>query len=126
MKPEQEAELTQGGDCFSHWHSEDRQPTQDFLHGLSGVKRQKFITSSYEATGSDDLILASGASTITLPPARNGREYTIVRIGTNPVTIVPTAPDTISGAASLVLGAQWASRALKAYANGWIIINGYL
>lgn len=118
--------LVSGGDCFSHWHSSDRVPTQDMLHGLRGVVRTTLISSTYTARPDDDVILVSGATTVTLPLARNSQEYTIVRTGTSTVTVNTTSPDTVSGGSSVTLTTQWASRTFKAIQGGWVIINGYL
>ena len=105
MTPEQEASLTQGGDCFSHYHSEDRIPTQDFLHGLQMVARVVQKSANFTASLRDDYTLVtttSGIITVTLPKANSNRVLVFVRVaGANKFTLVRSGTDTINGAATL-------------------------
>lgn len=126
MRPENDASLTGGGDCFSHWHSSDRQATQDLLHGLQGTCKTKSVSATYQINPDDDVIMVSGATTVTLPRAKNGQEYTVVRTGVSTVTINTASPDTVMGLSTLNLTTQWAARTFKAISGGWVIINGYL
>lgn len=122
MTPEQEAALVNGGDCFSHWHSEDRRPTQDFLHGLQTTARQKAFSSNVTLTGTDDYALVSGTTQVTLPRAVLGVEYCVTNVGTDTVTVVPTGADTICGDTSVLMTVQWMSLTFKAISGGWVII----
>lgn len=123
MSPEQELALTGMGDCFSHYHSEDRKPTIDMLHGLQYLARQREVTTAtYAVLPDDDFLQVSVASTLTLPEARNGQEITITRTGVGSVTVNRSGTDTISGATSYTLAAQWNSITIKAYSGGWLII----
>lgn len=111
MSPMQEAELTQGGDCFLHWHSEDRRATHDLLHGLQGTASVISQSASYSLSLKDDYHLVtttSGVVVVTLPKARGNRLITIVRVaGANNITLSPTSPETINGAASLAISASY-------------------
>jgi len=105
VTPEQEASLTQGGDCFSHYHSEDRIPTQDFLHGLQMAARVVQKSANFTASLRDDYTLVtttSGIITVTLPKANSNRVLVFVRVaGANKFTLVRSGTDTINGAATL-------------------------
>jgi hypothetical protein len=122
----EDASLVSGGDCLSHWHSTDRQPTQDFLHGLQSSTKTRTVSTAYNIRPDDDVVLVSGLTTVVLPTAKNGQEYTVVRVGTSAVTVSRSGSDTINGGTSLTLSTQWAARTFKAVSGGWVIINGYL
>lgn len=104
--------LVNGGDCFSHWHSSDRQPTHDFLEGLQTLCRVKEASANYEASLNDDynLVTTSGGAVIViLPKARNNRVITFTKVGGgNTLTLTTTSPDTINGGASLVISSNYA------------------
>ena len=75
MTPWQETALTGGGDCFTHWHSEDRRPTQDFLHGLHSVANTVVASSNITLTGNEDVLrvdTSAGDVIVTLPYAKGG------------------------------------------------------
>lgn len=114
--------LTGAGDCFGHWHSEDRVATQSLRHGLEGVAKVKEIDSNYAITPHDDFLNVSQAATLTLPLARNGQTYTITQTGVGNVQVNATAPNTICGSSSLIMTLQWMSLTLKAVPSGWIIV----
>ena len=103
--PLDDPSLTGGGDCFSHWHSSDRQPTHDFLAGLQGVVKVKFPTTSYSVDILDDFHLVNttgGVVTATLPPANSNRLITFVRTaGASKVTLVRSGTNTVNGTTSL-------------------------
>ena len=125
LTDEQEYELTQGGDCHLHSHAFDRSITQDSVLQFQDSERIRKVTASYAVQYSDDYLFVdttSGAVTLTLPTARGGKSYCIVRIaGANNVTIARTSPDTINGATSLVISASYAPVRLKALkGTGWI------
>lgn len=118
--------LVGGGDCQSHFHLSDRQPTQTFLHGLRGCSKTKAVSSAYDILHEDDLLLVSGTTTVVLPAAKNSQEFTVIRVGVSTVTVACTGADTINGGSTITLASQWASRTFKAVTGGWVIINGYL
>lgn len=111
MDASQESELINGGDCRSHWHSEDRVPTQDFLHGLQNVSSIKYPLASYSVDLKYDyhLVNTSGGIVIaTLPQALNNRVITFVRIvGPNNLVLSCSGADTINGGASLTISSSY-------------------
>jgi hypothetical protein len=117
----QEHELTGGGDCLLHYHSQDR-VTNDILQSAENVVS---VSSAYTVTYNDDIILATAATpyTITLPIARS-RRVTIVRVSGNAsITVVPTASDTINGASSVIISTSYTPLRLKAVAGiGYISV----
>jgi hypothetical protein len=86
-------------------------------------------TSAYTVTSSDDMVVANatgGAFTVTLPNATtvgDGREFTVKKIdsSSNAVTIGTTSSQTIDGATTKVLTAQWTSITVKALSGAWYI-----
>jgi hypothetical protein len=86
-------------------------------------------TSAYTLTTSDDMVIAdatSGAFTVTLPNATtvgDGREFTVKKIDSsaNAVTIGTTSSQTIDGATTKALSAQWTSITVKALSGAWYI-----
>jgi hypothetical protein len=86
-------------------------------------------TSAYTITQSDDMVVAdatSGAFTVTLPNATtvgDGREFTVKKIDSsaNAVTIGTTSSQTIDGATTKALSAQWTSITVKALSGAWYI-----
>ena len=126
MKPEEDFSLTSGGDCRSHWHSEDRVPTQNFLHGLQTVAARNSVTGSYAATGKEDFIIADTSaadSFITLPKARNGLEVEVLKPSANfTVVILPQGSDTVLGTLGASFTSQNAALRFKAFGTDWKLI----
>jgi hypothetical protein len=86
-------------------------------------------TSAYTLTANDSVILADasgGAFTLTLPTAVgiSGTVYTIKRISaSNNVTIDGAGAETIDGAATYVLTAQWQAVELISNGTSWFVIG---
>lgn len=89
------------------------------------------ITASQTLNSSDIVILAdatTGAVVPTLPAASTfggAKLYIIVKTdgSANAVTVTPTAPDTISGAGTKVLAAQYNYASLISYSGGWLLLS---
>ena len=87
------------------------------------------VTTTGNVVSGDYLIVADatgGAITMTLPPAAlvPGRIYTFKRInsGANAVVIDPSGVETIDGAATYTLSAQWNSVTIMNNGIAWFII----
>ena len=122
MLPEQERALVGGGDCFLHWHSEDRRPTQDFLHGLQSVSGVSEVSGNITLTGLEDFVLVDAASniTVTLPRAKQGIEIEIgKRSGGGTLIIVPQGIDTILLASGVTISSIGTSIRFKAFGTDW-------
>lgn len=118
-----EATLLNGGDCFLHWHSSDRVPRQDFLHGLQQVTRERTITAAtYSVVDTDDILLCGVSTTITMLPAIDGREIEVVMTGTDPITVNLTTPDLVYGESSVIIEEQGTALRFKAISGGWVFI----
>jgi hypothetical protein len=119
-------DLIGGGDCFLHYHSEDRKPTQDLLQGLQGVASQVPLSGVAQLRGSEDFIAvdtSSSDATITLPKAINGREIEIMKLyPTYTITFLPQGTDTILNTAGATLSTGNASLRFKAIGTDWRII----
>lgn len=126
MDASQEAALINGGDCFSHWHSEDRVPSQDFLHGLHAVSAQSPVSANATLTGSEDFILvdtSAGNVTVTLPRAINGTEVEIMKkYLANTLIILPQGSDTILLTTGVTIQSGGASLRFKAIGSDWRLI----
>jgi len=86
-------------------------------------------TSAYTLTASDSIALcdATGAAfTITLPTAAGvaGRQYTVKRVngGSNNVTVATTSSQTIDGATTYVLSAQYDKITVTSDGANWFIL----
>ena len=89
-------------------------------------------TSAYTITATDSTILADGttaAFAVTLPTAIGcqGRVYTIKRSnsGANNITVGTTASQTIDGATTKTLGAQFSTLTLQSDNANWQIIGQF-
>lgn len=122
--------LINGGDCFSHFHSEDRRATQDFLHGLQSVSYNKSTSSSLVLTGVEDIIRADTSAsdiTITLPPAVHGKEVTIVKTSAlHTLTVQGANGELINGDNVHVYTTIWSARTFKAVDGQWSIVWGFI
>lgn len=85
---------------------------------------------AYTATISDSTITAdstSAAFTVTLPTAAGvtGRQYTIKRLnsGANNITVGTTSSQTVDGATTKTLGAQYSALTVQSDGANWIILN---
>ena len=86
-------------------------------------------TADYTVTGNDYTVLCDatlGAIIITLPDAAtlSGQYYNVKKIDAtaNAVTITPTAPDLIDGAATAIITLQWTSLTFQSDGTDWYII----
>lgn len=117
--------LINGSDCPLHWHSIDRTPTHDTLTVLQGlVNTVSVVTTTYLVRSSDDYIIDTVGSTITLPQAKNGRELVVIKVTAAGSTVInPVSGDLLSGATSLTKTVQWTVVKLKAIPSyGWVVL----
>jgi hypothetical protein len=82
------------------------------------------ISANTTLDGTYTHVFASGTITITLPTAVgiSGRTYWIKRTGTGTITINTTSSQTIDGAASLSITAQYDSYTLVSDGSNWFIV----
>lgn len=87
------------------------------------------VTATGNVVSGDYLIIADatgGAITMALPPAAlvPGRIYVFKRInsGANAVVVDPSGAETIDGAATYTLSAQWNSVTIMSNGTAWFII----
>lgn len=118
----QEGELTNGGDCFSHYHSSDRVRTHDDVLRLQELLNEHSVSGTYAITDQDDVLLCAIGGTLTLPRAKNGREFEVVMTGTTNVTVNLTSPDLIYSNSSVLMTLQGMALRFKAVSGGWILV----
>jgi hypothetical protein len=87
------------------------------------------VTATGNVVSGDYLIIADatgGAITMALPPAAlvPGRIYAFKRVnsGANAVVVDPSGAETIDGAATYTLSAQWNSVTIMSNGTAWFII----
>lgn len=102
----------------------------DDLRIVALVADKKTKTSNYTAAQTDFTLLCdatSGNITVTLPAAasNSGRIYVIKKIdaSANTVTIDGNASETIDGATTVVLSAQYASKMIQCDGSNWFILS---
>ena len=115
--------LVSGGDCFSHWHSEDRRPTQSFLHGLQDIANQVPVSGPVTLKGSEDFVIVdtgAGNVTVTLPKAIRGIEIEVMKLrSANTIIVLPQGTDTILGMPGATITSGGASIRFKAVGTDW-------
>lgn len=116
MTPEQEYQLTGGGEI--NLHSHPHTVTIDQLHRMQELERVVTVTSNYSVGRNDDIIFVnttSGAVTVTLPLANAGQHVIISRVsGANNVTVSAQSGETVNGAASQTISSSYTPLRLKA------------
>lgn len=85
------------------------------------------VSANYTALPSDSFILATGGAggiTVTLPAAVKGSRYLIKKVdaGAGAVTVATTSSQTIDGATTKVLSAQYASVTVVSDGAAWYVI----
>ena len=117
------ATLVNAGDCDLHYHQSDRVPRQDTVHGLSLVTRTREVDSNQTLTTTDDIVLCTAQCEITLPPARGGREYEVVKaFDGGIVTVIPTYPDSVLFNDAVLIYNQGTAIRFKSIDGGYIAI----
>lgn len=112
---QQEEQLTGSGECFLHYHPDDRVPTHDTLNRLQNLASIVTKSAAYTLTYNDDWVLVSATSTMTLPMPKGEKEFEIVCVGAaTTVTIAAPTGSTINGASSVNFNTQWTGKRVKA------------
>lgn len=118
-----ERQLVGGGDTLLHYHLADRATNA----GLQSDARQRTTSdSAFSVTYDDDFVFCDTTSSnisVTLPLARNGKEFEIVKTASpNMLTILPSGTNTLAGAASVLVYVQWTALRFKAVSGGYVLI----
>ena len=115
---EQLRTLLLGGDTTLHHHEFDRNLNHDSSTMIEFSRKTNKITANYTVSYKDDYLFVdttAGAVILTLPVAKGGNKYTIVRIaGANNITVQRSSTDTVNGAASITISASYSPVSLKA------------
>lgn len=123
----QESNLVSQGDCFEHWHSQDRIPTHEFKLGLDYLETSLSVGSgSTTLVGAEDYVLVdttSGSATIVLPPPIKRMKVVIVKTAAANSVTVDSPTGTINGTATYVLSAAYAVAVFKAINGNYYKVN---
>ena len=122
----QESNLTSAGDCFEHWHSQDRAVVHSDIGQLQRLGIITEVTSSGDIKLPQDVLLCdttASSLTISLPVAPKGTEIEIVKTASpNVLTIQPTSPDLIYGQSSVLVYNIGTALRFKSIQGGWILV----
>lgn len=126
MLTEQEAsQLTQGAVCYIHTHPKDILGFEEKLE-LMYATPISVPSANYTVGRNDELILvdtSSASVTVTLPPAIDGREFSITKVSpSNTLFVVPPPPSTIIGAEGVQFTGNFTSLRIKAVNQNYILI----
>lgn len=126
MLTNQEAsQLTQGAVCYIHTHPRDLLGFEEKLE-LMRATPISTPSGSYTVGRGDELVLVDTTSadvTITLPPAENGREFSVTKVSpNNTVFVVPESPSTIVGATGVQFTSNYTSLRIKAVNQNYMLI----
>ena len=107
-------QLTSGGDCFMHHHSEDRRPNHDTILLLQELESVIIKSADYTIRYEDDWVAVDTTCTITLPRPKGGKEWKVVCISSG-ITVTVAAPTnyTVNGASSITVTTQWQCKTIK-------------
>ena len=106
----------------------DRLQVNGSIQGTGFDQAYTARTTAYTATDTDYLIdCTSGTFTVTLPAAsgRTGRILIIKNSGTGTITVDGNASETIDGATTYSLSAQWATVQIMCDGTNWKIISKF-
>jgi hypothetical protein len=99
---------------------------EDASHGVKSFPFAFLAKSAAYALGANDqVILASGTTTLTLPAINADlREcYIVLNTDTNTITIATPGSETINGAATLALASQWDWAMLLPETSNWYALT---
>lgn len=116
-------QLVNGGICNLHEHEVDLREHRH-LETLQSIEAVRTVSSNYTASYIDDIILvdsSQGNVTVTLPPARGGRKFCIIKkSATNSVIVRFTGDETMLGITSVVITSLADLRWFKGILEGYI------
>lgn len=126
LSPQQESSLTSRGDCFEHWHSEDRVLRHDDVLAYQSLTVVFDVSTNTVIDDRFDFIrvdTSAGNVDVTLPPAKSGRELEVMKnSAANRLRILPSNSDLILGATEVRVFNYGTSLRFKAVSDGWFII----
>lgn len=125
LTQQESSQLTQGAVCYIHTHPKDILGFDEKLE-LMNATPISAASGNYSVGRNDELLLvdtASASVTVTLPPADNGREFSVTKVSpNNTLFIVPTPPSTIIGAEGVQFTGNFTSLRIKAVNQNYILI----
>jgi hypothetical protein len=120
-------QLTQGGETFLHAHPRHIMDADDVFN-QEAARPILYVNINYTVKPNDEIIVvdtSGGNVTVTLIRNTTNKEYCVVKASAaNTLTVVPTAPDTFLGTASVTVTAKLAVVRCKrdAVASTWFLI----
>lgn len=117
-------ELTGGGECHLHHHPVDQVATHAQLEQLQAAMVITNVSADYPAVAADDIIVVdttAGSKTVTLPLARNQKEFTLVKkVAANSMITAFSGGELCLGQATITATGLGAVRKFKAIMGGYI------
>lgn len=103
---------------------------RSFIFSGGNIHLTREIISTTTTLGAQSIVFASANITLNLPPAAqcDGRVYVIVKTDSaaTGVTINPDGSETISGASTFILSAQYEAVIIACDGTAWYIVSDYL
>lgn len=116
-------QLVNGGICNLHEHDVNLRDHQH-LETLQSIETVRVVSSNYTVSYTDDIVLvdsSQGNVTVTLPPARGGRKFCIIKkSAANSVIVTFSGGETLLGITSVVITSLADLRWFKGFLEGYI------
>lgn len=120
-------ELIGGGECYLHHHPVDQVFNHIQLEQMQATMIVTNVSAAYTALESDDIIVAdttAGNVTITLPLAKNSKEFIVCKkVAANSLIIAFSGGELVFGAATITMTTIMDGRRLKAIPGGYILLD---
>jgi hypothetical protein len=120
------SELTGTGECYLHWHPDDRVVTNDTVKGVASQALVTSVSTNTSIGYSPDIVLvdtSAGNITITVPLAKSGNEVKIVKVAApNTLTIQLSGSDLVYSNTNILVYTIGTALHLKGVDGGYILI----
>lgn len=104
LTPQQESNLTSGGDCHEHFHTADRQVSHETLSALISLETSiSVIDGTIDVPAGTDYVIvdtSSGSATLNLPLPSKKLSVTIVRLSASNTLTIQSPTGTVNGGAT--------------------------
>lgn len=123
LTPEQENALVGGGDCFEHFHSNDRVLGTEHKNYLIALEKSVYLSNgSHTVLEDTDYVLVDttlGNATLVLPKPSLSLSITVIKLVGDNSVIVDSPSGTINGSATYTLSSAYQTAKFKAIAGNY-------